>query len=40
MIPIGTPRIASVDPWVWRSTWNETAGLIFARLQASIIGRN
>ena len=27
-------------PCVWRSTWNETAGLIFACLQASSIGRN
>ena len=32
--------MASVEPCVWRSTWNEIAGLIFARLHASSIGRN
>jgi hypothetical protein len=40
MTPIGTPRIASVEPCVWRSTWNEIAGLIFACRQASNIGRD
>ena len=37
---IGTPRMASVKPCVWRSTWNETAGLIFACSLTSRIRRN
>jgi hypothetical protein len=35
--PIGTPFMASAEPCVWRSTWNEISGLIFARRQASRI---
>jgi hypothetical protein len=31
--------MASVEPCVGLSTWNDTTGLIFARLQASSIGR-
>jgi len=37
--PIGTPRMASVEPCVWRNTWKDTAGLILACLQASAISR-
>jgi hypothetical protein len=35
MTAIGMPRVASVEPCVWRSTWNETAGLIFPRASNS-----
>jgi hypothetical protein len=37
MTPIGTPFMASAEPCVWRSTWNEISGLVFARRQASRI---
>ena len=37
MTPIGTPFMARAEPCVWRSTWNEISGLIFARRQASRI---
>ena len=39
--PRGTPRIASAESWVWRRTWNDTAGFTSSsRGQASSIARN
>jgi hypothetical protein len=39
MTASGELRMARVESWLCRNTWNPMAGLIFTRLQASRIGR-
>jgi len=37
---MGTPRMANRDAYVWRSSWNEIGGMMFAATHAALIGLN